>query len=204
MSTTQPLDEEGRGSAMPRRWMLALAAALLVIGLVAAIALWWTGHGGSGDYWTEIDARQPVTVDQEALVERLEGTGGRWEVSLRSGPQIERTDWSDQVRLDVAGLSRGRDVISNLADPDSVRRNGRLLILGPAYRTLVDRVLLEDPQVFVDADAEAGRQTYRLGGWLAYYSPAGAEQDRSDDVESYLREVVRCPYDADPCSSGAS
>ena len=85
-----------------------------------------------------------------------------------------------------------------------MRRNGRLIILGPAYRTLVDRILLDDPEVFVDEDAEEGRETYRLGGWLAYYSPAGAEQDRSDDVESYLREVVRCPYDADPCPGGAS
>ncbi|WP_435201250.1 hypothetical protein [Janibacter sp. GS2] len=204
--TTQelPVTHEETDTTSRRRILLTVLIAVLAIGLIAGLTLWWPGRDGNGDYWTEIDARQPITVDQQAMVERLEGSGGEWSAELVQGEHLEKVDWSKETAIDVAELSRGRTVISNLTSEESVRRNGRLLILGPAYRPLVERILQEDPVVFVDEDSEEGRLTYRLGGWLAYYSPEGAQEDRTDDVETYLEEVVRCPYDADPCPSGGS
>lgn len=203
-----PLDDEGRAAEPDRRrlpgWFIALAAALLVIALVAGGVFWWTGRESAGAYWSVVDANQPVTVDTEALVTRLEDTGGSWRAALHSGEEVEDVDWSQEASLDVAARSRGRHVISNLGHAASMERNGRLLILGPAYRPAVDRLLEDDPTVFADPQVEEDRQTYRLGGWIAYYSPAGAAQDRSQDVEGYLGEVARCPYDADPCPGGGA
>lgn len=203
-----PLDGEGAATVTTRGrfpgWLLALAAALVVIALVAGAAFWWTGREGSGPHWTIIDTHQPVTADPQALVARLEATGGSWHATLRSGAEVERNDWSDVASLDVTARSRGRHVISNLEDAASVGRNGRLLLLGPAYRPAVDELLRDDPVVFADSRAEDARRTYRLGGWMAYYSPAGATTDRTHDVETYLDAVARCPYDADPCPGGAS
>lgn len=183
---------------------MLLAAALLVIGLMAALAFWWLGRDGGGEYWTEIDARQPITADQEAMVKRLDSHPDPWQANSVTGEKAGKVDWSDEVAIDLVDSSRGRVVISNMSDPASVEKNGRLVILGPAYRPLVERILLDDPTVFTDEDAEEARRTYRLGGWLAYYSPAGSDHDRSDDVEAYLDEVARCPYDADPCPGGDS
>lgn len=181
-----------------------LAAALLVIGLVAALVFWWLGRDGGDEYWTEIDSRQPITANQEAMVKRLDSHPEPWQATSVTGAKAEGVDWSDEVAIDLVDSSRGRAVISNMSDPASVEKNGRLLILGPAYRPLVERILLDDPTVFTDEGAEDARQTYRLGGWLAYYSPAGSVHDRSDEVEAYLQEVARCPYDADPCPGGDS
>lgn len=192
------------GARLSGRNLLVLAAALVVIGLVAALVLWWTGRDGSGEYWTEIDPRQPITADQDAMIERLDDHPEPWEADSVTGAKAGKAAWSDEVAIDLEDSSRGRAVISNMADAGSVAKNGRLLILGPGYRPLVERMLLDDPTVFTDDEAEEERQTYRLGGWLAYYSPAEAANDRGEDVEAYLEEVARCPYDADPCPGGDS
>lgn len=186
------------------RALVGLAAALVTIGLVAVLAFWWFGKDGGGEYWNEIDARQPITADQEAMVERLDSHPEPWQATSVTGAKAEKVDWSDEVAIDLVDSSRGRAVISNMSDPASVEKNGRLLILGPGYRPLVERILLDDPTVFADEEVEESRQTYRLGGWLAYYSSAGSIHDRSEDVEAYLDEVARCPYDADPCPGGDS
>ncbi len=195
------------GSAAARvsgRNLVMLAAALLVVGVVAAVALWWLGRDGGGEYWTDIDRRQPITADQDAMVERLDRHPEPWQATSVPGAKAGEAAWSEDVAIDLEGSSRGRAVISNLSDPGSVARNGRLLILGPGYRPFVERMLLDDPTIFTDDAAEEERQTYRLGGWLAYYSPAGAANDRGEEVEAYLEEVARCPYDADPCPGGDS
>lgn len=203
--TTQELPVTAEKEETRRRRKLVIivvAAGLVVSGLVAAAAFWLLGGDSSGRYWTEIDAQQPITVDQQALLTRLEESSVPWSAELLTGEEIEEVDWSTSVAIDVPGLSRHRTVVTNLTDDRSVRENGSLLVLGPAYRPLVERVLRQDPQVFADEALEDERSTYRLGGWIAYYSPAGAEHDRTEAVRTYLGEVARCPYDAAPCPGG--
>lgn len=186
------------------RTLVGMAAALLVVGIVAALVLWWLGRDGGGEYWTDIDPRQPITADEDAMVERLDRHPEPWQATTVPGAKAGKAAWSKEVAIDLVDSSRGRAVISNMSDPASVAQNGRLLILGPGYRPIVERMLLDDPTVFTDDEAEEERQTYRLGGWLVYYSPARATHDRGEEVKAYLEEVARCPYDADPCPGGDS
>lgn len=193
---------EGRGSLRPLLW---LAVGLCLIAVLATGYLWFDdARPGESDV-VEISADTPVRVNESAVLERLNSaTDGDWAATRYSGRQLADLEGAPGLALDVDKAARSRTVLTNLGDDDSVARNGRLVVVGPSFRPAVERLLREDPVVFSDASVEDERRTYRLGGWIAYYSPAGAEADRSDVVEQYLADVAACPYDADACPGGAS
>ena len=193
---------EERGSLRPLLW---LAAGLGVIALVALGYLWFQGARRGESDVVEISADSPVRVDEPAVLQRLNSsTEGDWAATRYSGPQLADLEDTPGLALDVDRAARSRTVITNIEDDASVARNGRLVVVGPSFRPAVERLLRDDPVVFSTSSVEDERRTYRLGGWIAYYSPAGADEDRSDVVEHYLADVAACPYDADECPGGAS
>ncbi|WP_265444668.1 hypothetical protein [Flexivirga meconopsidis] len=194
-------DVADRIAEYPRGRLLAVvaviaAALLLVIVLVLAlIGFNWLKADDGVKSDMIVDPQLPTTSNPTQMAARLNQADAKWNVRATSPSQVPDTV-AGQISLP---LKDDKALISNLADPDSVRRNGALLMVWTGYSPAAEKLITDDPPVFDDGNRDGAKKRYQLGTWVAYYSPAGAVTNRTDEVRDYLTVVAKCPYDTKPC-----
>lgn len=201
--------------AKRRKLLLVVGAVGLAVAIIAVLALSMFLKVGVGSRSALADVTTfskgvPVQINADTLEYRLDQASGfDWGL----------TSWGrDFGKGDVDGsLEQGMDQIAgeatlptdarittiytNLGDEASVRLNGRLLIVRFELPAKASDFLLSEPTVFEDSSVEKLRDTYWSGAATVFYSPAGAEEDRTYQIRKFLPEFASCPKNTATCEA---
>lgn len=159
-------------------------------------------------YVTVVEDREPAAIVPGEVLRRLDNhTRAKWRATwytdntVYDTPRLEdaKRELKKRVVFPPVQEYAYTSLISNLDDPASVKANGALHVLWFHDFTTTYAWLLGNPRIFTDAALEGERRTYWMGKFAVYYSPAGAERDHSAAIEPWLKEVVQCPMDSNPC-----
>lgn len=199
--------------ARRRRLFVIFGALGLVVAIVAVLALSSFLKIGLGsrsplEKVTRFSSSIPVQVSADVLEYRLDQASGfewgltSWGRTFGKG-QMDGTleEGLDRFADDITLPADARitTVYTNLADQTSVSQNGRLVIVRLELPSVASDFLMTEPTVFSDSAVEALRDSYWSGAVIAFYSPAGAGEDRTYQVRKFLPEFATCPKNTKPC-----
>lgn len=214
-----PMSDEELDALDARRRKLAvvLGVAGLVAVIVIALLLFqflrvgWQGRSALEDA-TTFSTSQPTQINAEAIEYRLDRVSGfswgltSWGENFGRG-KVDGTldEGLDRLadRLTLPGDAEITTIYTNLTDARSVRRHGHLLMVRFARNTPARDFLMTEPTVFDDPAVEELRDTYWSGTTLIFYSPTGAEEDRTYQLRRFLPEFAACPKNTKPCVPAA-
>lgn len=227
-NTIERFDAEGNVIAMTdaeldaldakrRRLLLVFGVIGLIAAIVIALALsmflkvGWQGRTALDDV-SQFSNSDPTQINAKTLEYRLDQASGfdwglsTWGLGFGRGPMDgSLEDGLDQIspeaRLPVD--AEVTSIYTNLANPQSVRENGRLLIVRFARNSPAREFLMAEPTVFVNPAVEELRDTYWSGAAVIFYSPTGAEEDRTYQIRKFLPEFAACPKNTKVCVPGS-